>query len=39
MCVGVCVWVCAHVCVCVCVVGEGGGGVREQKQWEQERDA
>ena len=25
MCVGVCVWVCAHVCVCVCGGGGGGG--------------
>ena len=30
MCVGVCVWVCAHVCVCVC--GGGGGGVCERTE-------
>ena len=29
MCVGVCVWVCAHVCVCVCG-GGGGGGERTE---------
>ena len=38
MCAGVCVCGCVHTFACVCVVGEGGG-VREQKQWEQERDA
>ena len=30
MCVGVCVWVCAHVCVCVCGGGGGGGFERTE---------